>query len=79
MTTIININSLYDQIFLIDPQVLSRICKKILSRFHDQVHKLTVEEYSTKQILAFNYPELYSLSLLNFQEEILYEYLTGSI
>jgi hypothetical protein len=31
-----------------------------------------------KQILlAANYPQLYSLSLINFQEEILYQYLTG--
>ena len=80
MTTIMNINSLYDQTSSIDTQVLSRICEKILPRIHHQVHKLTVEEYSMKQILlAANYPQLYSLSLINFQEEILYQYLTGIV
>jgi len=79
MRTIMNINSLYDQTSLIDPKVLSRICKKILPRIHSHVHKLTVEEYSMKQILASNYPQLYSLSLINFQAETLYEYLTGVV
>ena len=78
MTTIMNINSLYDQTSSIDTQVLSRICEKILPRIHHQVNKLTVEQYSMKQILlTANYPQLYSLSLINFQEEILYQYLTG--
>ncbi|CAF1665032.1 unnamed protein product [Rotaria magnacalcarata] len=68
MRTIMNINSSYDQTSLIDPKVLSRICKKIIPGIHSHVHKLTVEEYSMKQILlASNYPPLYSLSLINFQ------------
>lgn len=61
MRTIMNINSLYDQTSLIDPKVLSRICRKILPGIHSHVHKLTVEEYSIKQILlGSNYPQLYS-------------------
>ncbi|CAF3206673.1 unnamed protein product [Rotaria sp. Silwood2] len=80
MTTIIDTTSLYDQTSLIDPKVLSRICEKILPRIHDQIYKLTVEEYSINQILTVsNYPQLYSLSLINFQEEILYQYLTGNL
>ncbi len=63
MTIITNINSLYDQISSIDIEVLSRICEKILPRIHHQVHKLTVEQYSMKQILVANYPQLYSFSL----------------
>jgi hypothetical protein len=77
MTTITNINSLYDQISSIDTEVLSRICEKILPRIHHQVHKLTVEQYSMKQILVANYPQLYSLSLINIDAEILHQYLTG--
>jgi hypothetical protein len=78
MTTITNFNSFYDQTSLMDQEVLSRICRKILSRISSQVHKLTVEEYSMKEILlAGSYPQLYSLSLINFQEEILYQFLTG--
>ncbi|CAF3052962.1 unnamed protein product [Rotaria sp. Silwood2] len=80
MTNITNINSLYDQTSSVDVQVLSRICKKVLCQIHDQVHKLTVEEYSMKQILrAANYPQLYSLSLLNFEEKILYQYLRDDL
>lgn len=59
-------------------QILSRICSNTIPKIHDQVHKLIVEEYSMKQILrAANYPQLYSLSLLNFQEKTLHQYLTG--
>jgi hypothetical protein len=80
MTDIMAINSFYDQTFSIDTQVLSRIYQKVLPRIHHQIHKLTVEECSMKPILlAGNYPQLYSLSLINFQEEILYQYLTGIV
>jgi hypothetical protein len=78
MTSTMTINSLYDQASSIDTQVLSRICKNILPRIHSHVHKLTIEEYSIKQILlAANYPQLYSLSLVNFLDEIFYQYLIG--
>jgi hypothetical protein len=77
LTTNITINSVYGHIFPIDTQVLSRICEKILSRINHQVHKLTVEPYSIKDILAVNYPQLYSLSLIYFQKETLNQYLTG--
>jgi hypothetical protein len=74
------INSLYKPISSVDIQVLSRISSKILCQIHHQVHKLTVEEYSMKEILrAGNYPQLYSLSLINFEEKILYQYLKGIV
>ncbi|CAF4044574.1 unnamed protein product [Rotaria sordida] len=80
MTTIMDTTSLYDQTSLIDPKVLLRICEKFLPRIHNQIYKLTVEEYSINQILlASNYPQLYSLSFINFQEEILYQYLTDNL
>ncbi len=80
MTDLMTINSLYDQTSSIDTQVLSKICDKILPRIHHQVQKLTVEQYSMEHILnAANYCQLYSLSLIKFQEEILYQYLTGII
>jgi len=78
MTSTMSINS--HETSSIDTQVLTRICSNILPRIHHQVHKLTVEECSMKQILlAGNYPQLYSLSLVNFQEEVLYQYLSGII
>ncbi|CAF1460322.1 unnamed protein product [Rotaria sp. Silwood1] len=80
MTTIMDISSLYDQTSLIDPKVLSRICEKVLPRIHDQIYKLTVEEYSINQILlASNYPKIYSLSLVNFHEVIFYQYLMDNL
>jgi hypothetical protein len=80
MTTVKDTTSLYDQTSAMDPKVLSRICEKVLPRIHDHIYKLTVEECSAKQtFLASDYPKLYSLSLINFQEEILYEYLTGIV
>ena len=78
MTTVTNINSVYDQSSSIDTQVLSEICSKVLPQIDHKVHKLTVEQGTMKQILpAANYSQLYSLSLINFQDEILYQYLTG--
>ncbi|CAF4888453.1 unnamed protein product [Rotaria socialis] len=53
--------------------LLPRICSNILPRIHDQ-------EHSTEEILrTANFPQLYSLSLLNFQENNLYQYLTALI
>jgi hypothetical protein len=80
MTNGITIKSLCNQTSSIDTQVLSRICQKILSRIYHQVKKLTVQEYPMKQILAAaNYPQLYPLILINFQEDILYQYLAGIV
>ena len=79
MTTIVNINSVYDQSSSInDFRNLPEICEKILPQIDHQVHKLIVEQDSIKQILcAAAYPQVYSLSLINFHEEILHQYLTG--
>jgi len=78
MTTLRSIKSEYDQISPIDTQVLSEICVKIVPRIHHQVHKLTLQQDSIQQILhAANFPQLYSLSLINFHEEILNQYLKG--
>jgi hypothetical protein len=72
--------SVYDQTFSIDDQILSRICDKILCRIYDQINALTIEQYSMKCILhATNYPQLYSLSLINFEGKILDQYLTGIV
>jgi hypothetical protein len=71
--TLRTVKSVYDQTFSIDVQVLSRICDEILCRIHHQVNTLAVEPYSIKCILrAANYPQLYSLSLINFEREILF-------
>ncbi len=74
------IKSVYDRTFSVDMQVLSKICDKILPRIHGQVYKLTIEQYSMKQILqATDYPHLYSLTLVNFPGKKLHQYLTGML
>ncbi|CAM4983274.1 unnamed protein product [Rotaria socialis] len=77
-TTSMVIKSYYNRNFSIDKNVLLRISEKMLPRIYHQLNELIVEQYSMEHILfAFNYPQLYSLSLVNFQEEILFECLTG--
>ncbi|CAF1348098.1 unnamed protein product [Rotaria sordida] len=72
------IKSYYDRNFSIDKNVLLRICEKILPRIHHQLNELIVEQNSMEHILfTVDYPQLCSLSLVNFQEEILFQYLTG--
>ncbi|CAF1121085.1 unnamed protein product [Adineta steineri] len=62
--------------FSIHEQVLSNICENILPNIHDQVKQLAIEEHSIERIFIYNYSQLYSLSLVNFKEEILCKYLT---
>jgi hypothetical protein len=75
--TMMTMNSFYDRTFSIHEQVLSNICQNILPKIHNQIKKLTIEQHSIGRILPFNYSQLYSLSLINFQEKILFQYLTG--
>ncbi|CAF2083744.1 unnamed protein product, partial [Rotaria magnacalcarata] len=65
--------SLSGDISPIDKQTLDRIiCGKILPRINDKVNKLTVEPLSIERIFhAVDYAQLYSLSLVNFSQEIL--------
>ncbi len=70
--------SAIDQTFSVDNQVLSRIYEEILPRICHQVNKLTVEPHSMERILrAMDYPQLYSLTLINFETEMLLQYLKG--
>ena len=57
--------------------ILSKICEKILPQIHDNVNKLTIEQNSMERILTFNYRQLYSLSLVNFEKQRLFQYLKG--
>ena len=67
-----------DRTISIDNRLLNKICEKILPRIHHRLTELIVEQHSiTRILLAVNYPQLYSLSLVNFQEEVLYQYLSG--
>jgi hypothetical protein len=74
------ITSRWNPLFPTDQHVVSRMCDQILPRIHDHVHQLTLEPYAMKDILAaVNYPQLYSLSLRSFEDEVLHHCLTGRI
>lgn len=80
LTDTLAIDSMYDLTSSIDAEVLSRICQQILPRIHNQVHRLILEEYSMKDVLRTGYyPQLYSLSLLNYNGDTLHQHLTGII
>jgi hypothetical protein len=75
-----NFQSVYDQTFSVDDKILSKICDQILCRISDQINALTVEQHSIQRILhATDYPQLYSLSLVNFDGKTLDQYLTGIV
>ncbi|CAF1092869.1 unnamed protein product [Rotaria sp. Silwood1] len=76
--TVMTMKSFFEYTFSVDDQVLSRICENILPHIHSQVYEITVEQHSIERILLnASYPKLYSISLVNFQEEKLLHYLTG--
>ena len=76
--TSMTMRSAYDLTFSIDNKVLERISQDILPRIHHYVTKLTVEQHAMERILqTINYSDLYSLSLIDFPEQILDRYLTG--
>ncbi|CAF1292980.1 unnamed protein product [Adineta steineri] len=74
--TLMTMKSFCHRTFSIHEQVLSNICENILPNIHDQVKQLAIEQHSIERILTYNYSQLYSLSLVNFKEEILFQYLT---
>jgi hypothetical protein len=62
----------------VDHQVLDKICRKVLPRIHCKIDKLTVEPLSMECVLdTANYPQLHSLSLVNFPKETLLQHLRG--
>jgi len=64
----------------VDTQILDRICSKILPRFNGKVQKLTVDQFSMERVLGtIDYPQLHSLSLVNYQSKILLQHLKGMI
>ncbi len=42
MTDIMTINSLYDHTTSIETQILTKMCSKILTRIHHQVHQMAI-------------------------------------
>ncbi|CAF1620641.1 unnamed protein product [Adineta ricciae] len=79
LTDTMIIRSLCNRPSSIDTQFLPRFSGQILPRIHHHIHQLTVEQSSIKSFLTVNYPQLDSLSLVNFEEEILYQYFTDDL
>jgi hypothetical protein len=76
--TSMTMKSFFDRTCSVDDQVLSRICENILPRIHHQVNELIIEQNSIQRVLhTFNYPQLYSLTLMDFEAGRLSKYLTG--
>ncbi|CAF2723094.1 unnamed protein product [Rotaria sp. Silwood2] len=76
--TSMKMKSFFDRIYSIDDQILDKICTNILPQIDDQINELIVEQYSMERILhTINYPQLYSLTLMNFSEETLFNYLAN--
>jgi hypothetical protein len=64
----------------VDTHILDRICEKILPQINEKVNKLTVDQFSMERILGtIDYPQLHSLSLVNYQSKILLQHLKGMI
>ncbi|CAF4147158.1 unnamed protein product [Adineta steineri] len=79
MTTTMDIDTCYKQIPPIDI-TLTRICRNILPKIHDKVQKLTVDQSSMIPVLhAANYPQLYSLTIVDIQEEFLRDCLLNDV
>ena len=58
--------------------ILQRICEHILPRINDQVTELTLAPLSIENVLGnVAYPQLHSLSFIDFQPERLFRYLAG--
>ena len=76
--TSLRMKSFYDHTYSIDNEVLERISSNILPRIDDQINELIVEQYSMERVLhTINSPQLYSLTLMDFLEEVLLNYLTS--
>ncbi|CAF3908588.1 unnamed protein product [Rotaria sordida] len=70
-------HSLLQRVSPLDMQKIDTICKKILPKIHHHIYKLTVPSYLIESIINIDYPQLQSLSLVNFEEQKLLKYLTG--
>jgi len=76
---LIKTNSNDDNYSLPNP-ILDRFCSHILPRIHNYIECLTLESFSIERILYVgNYPKLWKLTLINFEQEFAWNYFTGRI
>jgi hypothetical protein len=75
---ILTTKSFSNNILSVKTQIIDKICKNIIPQIHHHVTELIVEQHSMENILhAANYPQLNSLSLIDFEWKILLEFLTS--
>jgi hypothetical protein len=78
--TSMTMKSFFNRTFSIENNILDKICSNILPRISHYVNELIIEQNSMERIFdTFNFPQLHSLSLIDFQEKVLLKYLTGMI
>lgn len=78
--TSVKIKSCFDRTFSLDDQILHKICTNILPKIYDQINELIVEQCSMECILQnINYPALHSLTLIDFSEQKLLNYLSSNL
>jgi hypothetical protein len=70
--------SLVQRTSQLDNQTAERISKKIFPRIHQHIRKLNISSCFIECLLNIDYPQLQSLSLVNFQQEKLVEHLTSN-
>jgi hypothetical protein len=74
----LRVKSLPNNKFSVGNRILNRICEEILPRINNKINKLTLDQHSMERILrAVVYPQLYSLTLVNFQPDTVLPYLIG--
>ena len=68
----------FDKISPLDKPLLNKICKRVLPQVNEKVTKMIIEPTTIGQILeTVDYPQLRSLSLIDFQQETILQHLTG--
>ena len=78
--TSMKMKSFFDRTYSIEKEILDGICSNILPRICHQINHLTVEQYSIECVLHnINYPQLHSLTLIDFPEDVLLNCLTSKL
>ncbi|CAF0903798.1 unnamed protein product [Rotaria sordida] len=69
----ITMKSFNDRIYSLNNEVLLRICKNILPRFHHQVNELIIEQHLMERLLhTINYSQLFIFILASTLRKSLY-------
>ncbi|CAF3492767.1 unnamed protein product [Rotaria socialis] len=77
--TFVTMKSFYDRMYSINNHVLDKICKNVLPKMYHQINELIVEQNSMERVIHnINYPQLYSLTLLDFSKNALFNHLTSN-